>query len=294
MTTGTVQRAAQAKAEAKEVAKVDALTLRDAIKRSEQQFALALPSHIDSGRFLRAALTALGTVKDLQKCTQTSVLAGLMQAAQLGLEVSDVRGQCYLIPRKDNRDGGVYKATFQLGYRGMIDLAARGGITVDVDEICENDAYDYQRGTQPKLYHKPTLSARGAVIAYYAVAHFADGRPPSFVIIGKGEAEEHRDKSASTKTKDGEIYGTWVDHFDAMARKTVIRMLLNYLPATVELRQAVAIETTVTDEPVNISYLPPVNAAELTGPVSRPDGVDGETGEIIDTTETEGDDDASA
>lgn len=249
-------------------------TLRDAIKRSEQQFALALPSHVDSGRFLRAALTALGTVKDLQQCTQVSVLAGLMQAAQLGLEVSDVRGQCYLIPRKDNRDGGVHKATFQLGYRGMIDLAARGGITVDVDEICENDAYDYQRGTQPKLYHKPTLDKRGAAIAYYAVAHFADERPPSFVIIGKTEAEEHRDKFRSSPK------GPWDEHFDAMARKTVIRMLLNYLPATVELRQAAAIETTGTDDPVTISYLPPVKV-ELS---SVPDGVDGGTGEIIDTT----------
>jgi recombination protein RecT len=263
-------------------------TLRQALKDMEGQFAMALPSHLDSGRFLRAALTALGTVKDLQKCTQVSVLAGLMQAAQLGLEVSDVRGQCYLIPRKDNRDGGVHKAVFQLGYRGMIDLAARGGITVDVDEICENDAYDYQRGTQPRLYHKPTLAKRGEVIAYYAVAQFADGRPPTFVIIGKSEAEEHRDKFASQKNAKGEISGPWVEHFDAMARKTTIRMLLNYLPATVELRQAVAIETTAAEEPLNISYLPPVNVQ-----LSAPEGVDAATGEVAGAVETTGGDDAS-
>lgn len=269
--------------ETRNVERSAATTLRDAIKASEQQFALALPKHVDTGRFLRAALTALNVVPKLAECTQTSVLAGLMQAAQLGLEVSDVRGQAYLIPRWDGRDKCM-KASFQLGYRGMIDLAARGGITVDVDEICENDAYDYQRGTNPRLYHKPTLDKRGAVIAYYAVAHFSDGRPPTFVIIGRSEAEEHRDRFASTKDKDGNIFGTWVEHFDAMARKTVIRMLLNYLPATVELRQAAAIDTTGTDDIIPVSYLPPV-APQLDAPAN----VDPSTGEIIDTSEGGGD-----
>ena len=215
------------------VAKQDrspAATLRDAIKRSEQQFALALPQHVDQGRFIRSALTALNTVPKLAECTQQSVLAGLMQAAQLGLEVSDVQGQAFLIPRKNR---GTMQATFQLGYRGMIDLAARAGITVDVDTICENDTYDFERGTQPHLRHRPTLEDRGAPIAYYAVAHFADGRMPAFRIMSRGEVEKHRDRFAASQG------GPWSDHFDSMARKTVIRQLLNYLPTSPELRQQV-------------------------------------------------------
>lgn len=228
-------------------------SLRDSIKKSEAQFALALPKHVDAGRFLRCALTAINVVPKLAQCTQESVLAGLMQAAQLGLEVADVRGQAYLVPRWDGKDRCM-KATFQLGYRGMIDLAARGGITVTVDDICANDHYDYERGTNAFLRHKPTLDNRGDIIAYYAVATFADGRPPAFVVLGRGEAEQHRDKFASTKNKEGEIYGTWVEHFDAMARKTAVRKLLNYLPATVELRQAAAIEVTATEDIGPISY----------------------------------------
>lgn len=223
------------------------------IKAREPQFALALPKHVDSGRFIRAALTAINVVPKLNECTTTSIIAGLMQAAQLGLEVADVRGQAYLIPRAG-------KAVFQLGYRGMIDLAARSGITVDVDEICENDAYDYERGTNPRLYHKPTLGDRGRAVAYYAVAHFSDGRAPQFVIMGRGEVEAHRDKFRSSQG------GPWSEHFDAMARKTTVRQLLNYLPVSVELRQAVAIETTASDDPpLNVSFIPP---AELTPPES--------------------------
>ena len=250
-------------------------TLRETIKKSESQFAMALPSHVKPDRFLRAALTALNTVPKLNECTQTSVLAGLMQAAQLGLEVADVRGQAYLIPRWDGRDRCM-KASFQLGYRGMIDLAARSGITVDVDEICVNDAYDYERGTNPRLFHKPALTDRGDVIAYYAVAHFPDGRAPQFVIMGKAEVEKHRDQFASTKSKDGTIYGTWVDHFDAMARKTVIRALLNYLPVSVELRQQAAIEAQEAPaDRVVATYMPDVAAA------MPPEYVDPRTGELI-------------
>lgn len=263
--------------------------LRSAIKASEAQFAMALPQHVDAGRFLRCALTAINVVPKLAQCTKESVLAGLMQAAQLGLEVADVRGQAYLIPRWDGSDK-CNKASFQLGYRGMIDLAARGGITITVDDICANDAYDFERGTNAFLRHKPTLAHRGDVIAYYAVATFADGRTPAFVVLGRGEAEEHRDKFASTRTKDGEIYGTWINHFDAMARKTAVRKLLNYLPATVELRTAQAIEATGTDVGP-IAHAPVNMTGALDSAVAAiPANVDPGTGEIsepIDTTATD-------
>lgn len=249
-TNSPVRAAAEAAQESRNERSVQRQTLRNAISKASPGFADALPAHVTVDRFIRAAFTALNTVPRLVECTQDSVMAGLMQAAQLGLEVSDVRGQCYLIPRRDSRDGGVYKASFQLGYRGMIDLAARSGITVDAEELHENDHYDFQLGTRRYLIHRPTLGVRGESIAYYATASFSDRREPTFVIMGRAEIEEHRDKFASTRTKKGEIVGPWVEHFDAMARKTVIRALLNYLPVSVELREAIhndAIETTGTE-----------------------------------------------
>ncbi len=252
----------------REAAVAQVSTLRDAIKKSEGQFAMALPRHVSPDRFLRAALTAINVVPKLNQCTQTSVLAGLMQAAQLGLEVADVRGQAYLIPRKVK---GEMQASFQLGFRGMIDLAARAGITVDVDVICEGDKYDYERGTTPRLYHKPTLGDRGATIAYYAVGTFSDGRPPSFVIMGRSEVEKHRDKFASSRDYNTkEITGPWVDHFDAMALKTVVRKLLNYLPTTVELRQTIVEAEAKESDIGSIDY----------GPITAPAGIDAVTGEI--------------
>jgi len=243
--TTTVQKAAQDAADARSTAVSQVQTLRHAVERAAPEFSRALPEHVSPDRFIRAALTAINLVPKLAECEARSVVAGLMQAAQLGLEVADVRGQCYLIPRRDNR-AGVMKASFQLGYRGMIDLAARSGITVTAEEVCEGDRLEYGLGTRRYLNHWPTLNERGDAFAYYAVATFRDRREPEFKIMGRAQIEQHRDRFASTRSGKGDIVGPWVDHFDAMARKTVIRALLNYLPVLVELSDAIhtdAIET---------------------------------------------------
>lgn len=261
--TSTLQKASEAKAAERR----PGADLRDAIKRSESQFAMALPRHVGAERFVRCALTAINTVPKLAWCSQTSILAGLMQAAQLGLEVSDVRGQAYLIPRQVSlkTDDGwrkEWQATFQLGYRGMIDLAARAGITVDVDVIYENDTYDFQRGTDAKLHHRPTLGDPGSPIAYYAVAHFADSRRPAFLLMSVAQVERHRDRFAQ-KDRDGNPPKVWVEHFDAMAIKTVIRRLLDKLPTSAELRQQVIEATAAADDAAPMPHLAVVPQMEL-------------------------------
>jgi recombination protein RecT len=282
MPTGTtVEAAAKAAGDAKDVAQTHLQHLRTSIEKAEPQFAMALPEHVSSGRFIRAALTALNVVPRLAECEPRSVIAGLMQAAQLGLEVADVRGQCYLIPRRDSR-AGVMKATFQLGYRGMVDLAARSGITVTAEDVHEGDTLDYGLGSRRYLVHRPTLRGnRGDAYAYYAVATFADAREPEFKIMGRQQIEEHRDRFASTRDGKGTVTGPWVEHFDAMARKTVIRALLNYLPVSVELRDAIradAVEATTNDRPP---------------PPELPANVDGLTGEIDALTVIEVDENPS-
>jgi recombination protein RecT len=239
--TGTLATRVEAAAR-REEAPSSGDTIFDLVKRSESQFARALPRHIDAGRFVRTCLTTLRTTPGLAACTPQSILAGLMQAAQLGVEVNDVRQQSYLVPRW-NAKTNAQEASFQLGYRGMIDLAARGGIIVDAHDVHENDEFLFEYGLEPDLVHRPTLQHRGEPIAYYAVARFADAsRPPAFRVIGRQEAELIRDSFAAGKKRDGTVTGPWINHFDAMARKTAIRRLLNYLPLPIELAEAVDID----------------------------------------------------
>lgn len=232
-------------------------TARDLIIEMEPQFRRALPQHVDAARFTRLALTALRTTPKLAECSGESILAGLMQAAQLGLEIDAVRGQAYLIPRW-NRRTGRNEASFQLGYKGLIDLAGRGGITVRARDVCANDLFEYEDGLDPVLRHVPELKGdRGEPWAYFAVATFPDRQEREFIVISRADAERHRDRFASTKNRQGAIVGPWSEHFDSMARKTAIIKLLGQLPLPVEVVEALSMEDVPLDVTPDEPALPP-------------------------------------
>ena len=106
------------------------------IRRMEPQIRKALPSVITPERFTRMVLTALSSSPKLQACTPMSFMGAMMQAAQLGVEPNTPLGQAYLIPY-----GGVCQ--FQLGYKGLIDLAYRSGevSSIQAHEVHENDVF---------------------------------------------------------------------------------------------------------------------------------------------------------
>jgi recombination protein RecT len=239
MASELAEQVAAAEAESSARAQSGGPTLRELIRKMEPQFRNALPAHVDSGRFVRMCLTAVSPQRGsrLLECEPTSVLAAMTQAAQLGLEIDAVRGQAYVVPRW-NSQSKTYEAVFQLGYRGLIDLAGRAGIIVSAADVHATDHFSFEKGLVPQLTHRWQMGAdRGPVIGYYAIAALPDGRR-EFELLSVTEAAEFRDRFAAAKSKQGSIVGPWADHFDAMARKTAIRRLLNYLPVSVELLDA--------------------------------------------------------
>ena len=95
----------------------------------KSQIEKALPSVLTGERFSRMILTAMSTTPQLQQCTPKRFLGAMMQAAQLGLEPNTPIGQAYLIPFKNK---GVLECQFQIGYKGILDLAYRSGEVNDV------------------------------------------------------------------------------------------------------------------------------------------------------------------
>jgi len=91
-------------------------SLQGLIRAMEPEIKKALPSVITPERFTRMVFTALSSNKKLQACTPESFLGAMMQAAQLGVEPNTPIGQAYLIPYGN-------QVQFQLGYKGLIDLA---------------------------------------------------------------------------------------------------------------------------------------------------------------------------
>ena len=167
-------------------------SLKGLIKAMEPEIKKALPSVITPERFTRMVFTALSSTPKLQQCTPQSFLGAMMQAAQLGLEPNTPVGQAYLIPY-----GNVCQ--FQLGYKGLLDLAYRSGEIKDIQahEVHENDEFEYELGLEPKLKHIPAMSNRGPVTMYYAVWHTKTGGY-GFEVMSKDDVLEFAQKKSKS------------------------------------------------------------------------------------------------
>jgi recombination protein RecT len=188
----------------------------------------ALPAVMTHERFTRIALTAISANPTLAQAAVTSPMTfvgSVMTAAQLGLEPNTPLGHCYLIPRKRK---GVWEVQFQLGYKGLIDLAYRSGEVSLVQAHCvyENDTFEYELGLEPKLRHVPTTGERGAMIYAYAIFKTKNGAT-GFSCMSKHDLDSHRDQFSDAAKSD---YSPWTTHYEEMAKKTVLKDALRYAP----------------------------------------------------------------
>ena len=217
------------------VGKKKSNTIRDYVKAYEGEIARALPSVITPERFARMVLTAITQTPKLAECTPQSFVGAMLTAAQLGLEPNTPLGQAYLIPY-----GG--KCQFQLGYKGLIDLAHRSGEiqSIEARVVHENDVFEYELGLEPKLVHKPAAENRGKAIWYYAIYHLKNGGY-AFEVMSREDVEQHARKYSKSFGN-----GPWQTEFDEMAKKTVLKKLLKYAPLKTDFVRGV-----IADEKVN-------------------------------------------
>lgn len=227
-------------------------TMQDLVKRMEGEIAKALPSVITPERFTRIVLSALSTTPELAQTTKASFLGAMMTAAQLGVEPNTPLGQAYLIPY-NNRKKGVKECQFQLGYKGLIDLAYRSGeITIiQAHTVYENDDFDYQLGLDPKLEHVPYAGTdKGQPIFFYGVFKTKDGGY-GFEVMSMADVKKHR------KLFSKASYGPWDTNFEEMAKKTVLKKALKYAPMKSDFARGVASDETTRnyDDTSNLPHI---------------------------------------
>jgi len=270
----------KAKTEAN-VAQAQQATLKALLLKMQGQIAKALPSVLTPERYTRMVMTALSTNPKLQQCTPESFLGAVMQAAQLGVEPNTPLGQAYLIPYNNKKKIGkewvtIPEVQFQLGYKGLLDLAYRSGEVsiVDAQAVHENDFFEYEYGLEPKLTFKPSLTNRGAVIAYYAMFKTKAGGY-NFTVMSKEDIIAHMNQYSQASDSK---YSPWNTNFDSMAKKTVLKQVLKYAPLKSDFVKEVATDGTIkTDiqpnmmdmndetEPINVTPVteePPVEEVQ--------------------------------
>lgn len=217
--------------ESKELSNEKIKTLTKVMEKQKEQMAMALPKHMTPERLTRIALTELRQTPKLLDCDSKSFLKCIMVAAQLGLEPG-MLGHAYLVPYGK-------ECTLIMGYKGMIELARRSGQiqSIEARNVYSNDFCEVTFGLNADLVHKIDIRAesRGDFIGSYAVAHLKDGGK-QFEFMPKAEIEKIR-----TSSKAGN-FGPWKDHYEEMAKKSVIRRLFKYLPVSIEVQKAVVLD----------------------------------------------------
>ena len=219
------------------------MSMFDMVKALMPEIKKALPAVITPERFTRIALTALTNTPALQKCTPMSFLGALMNAAQLGLEPNTPLGQAYLIPYKNK---GNLECQFQIGYKGLIDLAYRNGQmqTIQAQCVYENDFFEYEFGLEPKLIHRPAYSDRGELVYFYGIFRTVNGGY-GFHVMSKADMDLYA-KSYS-KAFDSN-YSPWKTNYEEMAKKTVIKQALKYAPIKTDFQRALSSDETIKKE----------------------------------------------
>lgn len=250
-----------------------------------------LPKHVSPDRMLKIALGALRTTPKLMACTVESLMGAVVQCSQLGLEPNTPLGHAYLIPfekRKKVGNDWVTASTevqIVIGYKGLIDLARRSGqvISISAHEVCSNDKFEYSYGLDETLTHKPAMDNRGNVIAFYAVAKLVGGGH-AFEIMSAEQVNKIRDASQNYKSAKKKEESVWGQHYEEMGRKTVLRRLFKYLPVSIEVASAAALDdvsargqSQALDTVLDGDYITPSESE------ADEDGViDQSTGEITD------------
>ena len=138
-------------------------------------------------------------------------------AAQLGLEPNTPLGQAYLIPYKNK---GAMECQFQIGYKGLIDLAYRNPQMqiIQAQAVYEHDYFEYELGLNPKLVHRPAMEDRGDIRLFYGLFKLTNGGF-GFEVMSKSYMDAYaREYSKSFDSS----CSPWKSNYTDMARKTVI------------------------------------------------------------------------
>lgn len=237
------------------------------------QMALALPKHMHADRMARLALTAFSTTPALQNCTFESIAASVMTAAQLGLEPG-IGGQGYLIPYKNT-------CTFVPGWKGLVDLVARAGrATVWTGAVYAGDEFEYQLGDAPFCRHKPGDGDESDQFTHvYAIGRVKDAVMPVIEVWTRAKVLKHLKQY--NRVGDRHYAKANENNLAMYARKVALLQVLKYMPASIELHNAVTVSNAAEEGKGAIIEGDFVSVVEPT----EEQLIDKATGEILEAAE---------
>ena len=184
--------------------------------------------------FATSVLQIVNSNSMLVNADPQTIFSAACMAATLNLPINNNLGFAYIVPFKNNKENKI-EAQFQLGYKGYIQLAQRSG---QFSRIAATPVYDGQLISEnPLLGYEFDWSVKpnGNPIGYVAFFKLINGFTAE-LYMSKEEVMKHANKYSQTAKKG---YGVWKDQFEAMALKTVLKLLLSkQAPLSIDMQKA--------------------------------------------------------
>lgn len=240
-------------------------------------------------QFVNNILAVVGNDPKLQGCTPQSLIYAGVKATALGLPLDPNLGHAYLIPYNNKKrydeiqlvadkpneaprevqvrvECSVKEAQFQIGYKGFIQLAIRTGQfrTINVTEVRAGELGKKNLVTGEITFNEIPDRESQPVVGY--LAYFALNNGFSKMLYMTIDEVKNHAKTYSQTYSSNQAWvreaSRWTTDFDVMARKTVLKLLLNrYAPLSVDiqgvaqLNDAIRVDQAVIDEQGNPDYV---------------------------------------
>lgn len=246
-------------------------------RRFDELLGKRAPQFVSS---LAALINSNEDVLDIFKNNPITIIQSALKAAAYDLPIEPSLGYAYILPFKQD-------AVFVLGYKGMVQLALRTGLYMRLNavDVREGELISYDRLTEDIEFRWEADNAKRAkipVIGYAAFYRLKNGMEKT-LFMTKDEIDAHEQANRKGANKNS----VWINHYDEMAKKTILRRLLskwgimsiNYLdasPADQEVMRNMA-EGTLDDTEMpqertieNSPNLAPVSPAEPAEAITIP------------------------
>lgn len=222
----------------------------------KQNFANILEDN--AGAFMASIIELFQSNRALQSCNPNAIVLEALKAATLKLPINANLGFAYIIPY-----GNI--PTFQMGYKGYIQLAQRSGQYryINADMVYEGEHVSYNRITG--MLEISGSATSDTPIGYFAYFQLLNGFEKC-VYWTREKVEAHAKRYSKAWRKQD---SPWHTNFDAMALKTVIKNIISkYGVMSIEFANAVAQDD--ASERIEAEIAENANATPIMLPESTP------------------------
>jgi recombination protein RecT len=242
---------------------MEQLTVKGLFQRDDVQAKFKELMGKRASSFITSVLQIVASSDQLVKADPGSVYQAAAVAATLDLPLNNNLGFAYIVPFNQKQKDGTYKtlAQFQLGAKGFRQLALRTGqfLTIHETDVREGEIKKVDRLSGEMEFEwiqdeKERLSKK--VVGYVSYFKLVNGYEQTYYMTVE-KLNQHGSKYSQTFKKG---FGLWKDDFDAMARKTVIKLNLSKnAPLSVEMQKALTFDQSVVkdadSDTVDVDYV---------------------------------------